>query len=178
MNSSVSDIQHSGRQCVWGVPVDWSPCACAMRRKCVWFLCKIWAKNTGLPTWHRVCAWVTLILLSGSQQPGQMAMLLASFVIFCALRKEQEGAKQLRRSVPSLCPSSPYKSMIVLGRGGGREDKSSGTKEELYPMGLWRRAQSSGDFVCDAYSEAGRTSLQAFFFFIRKIKIIELLHGH
>lgn len=44
-------------------------------------------------------------------------------------------------------------------------------------MGLWRRAKSRWDLVCDAYGEAGRTSLQACFF-IRKKEIIELLHGH
>lgn len=102
-------------------------------------------------------------------------MPLVSSVILCALRKAQEGAKRLGVPVPSLHPSSPCKPLIVLGRRG--QGRSSGTKKELDPMGLWRRAKSSGDFVCDAYGVAGRTSLQTCFF-LRKIKITELLCGH
>lgn len=44
-------------------------------------------------------------------------------------------------------------------------------------MGFGRRSKSSASSVCDAFGEAGRTSLQACFF-IRKLKIIELLCGH
>jgi len=72
-----------------------------------------------------------------------MATLLATFVILRALRKEQKGVKRLGGPVTSLCPSSPCKPLTVLGRSRGREDKSSGTKEELDSTGLWRRAKSS-----------------------------------
>lgn len=120
--------------------LDWSPVFVLCGESMCGFLCKILAKNTGVPTWQGICVWITLILLSVCQQPGQMVMLLACSVILPTLRKEQEGAKRLGAPVPSLRPSSPCKSLIVLGRRVGREDKSSGTKEELDPVRLWRRA--------------------------------------
>lgn len=137
---------------VWGVSGD--SVYVLLGESICGFVCKILVGNTAVPTWQGLGYCTSPFWLWAVRVDGDVTGISC---ILGALRKEQEGAKQLEGPVLSLCPFSPCK---FWGEGG---DKSSGTKEELDPMGWWSRAKSNAYFIYYEYSEAGRTSLQASF---------------
>lgn len=127
-------------------------CVC-LEKACVVLCAKFWLSIQCLPDRD----WVTAVLLSGCGQAGWMVMLLESFafyVLWGRNRREPSNWKKLSLlTVHSLHASSGEKGEINL----------RGPKRSFDPMGWWSRATSNAYFVHYAYSEAGKTSLQASF---------------